>query len=90
MGDLCWKLYDLWKWVIIKPVKSIVQKYFGVFKIEKWYEDLDEFIIKVMRDWWSGKDMYAFAYRLEVTSHLEDCPLNFTYCNYCQLIAHGF
>ena len=48
--------------IVIKLVKSIPQKYFGVFKIEKWPEDLGEFIVRVMRDWWFRKDIYVFAY----------------------------
>jgi hypothetical protein len=43
--------------VVIKPMKSVAQKYFGIFKVEKWPEDLDEFIVRVMRDWWIRKHM---------------------------------
>jgi AbrB family looped-hinge helix DNA binding protein len=43
------------KTIIIEPVESIADKYYGAFKIEKWPEDLDEFIVKVMRKWWTPK-----------------------------------
>lgn len=43
------------KGIIIEPLEPIADKYFGAFKITRWPEDLDEFIIKVMRKWWSHK-----------------------------------
>ncbi|MBS7612390.1 AbrB/MazE/SpoVT family DNA-binding domain-containing protein [Candidatus Bathyarchaeota archaeon] len=43
------------KGIMIEPLKSIADKYFGAFKIMKWPEDLDEFIIEVVRKWWSRK-----------------------------------
>ncbi|MGC9095494.1 MAG: AbrB/MazE/SpoVT family DNA-binding domain-containing protein [Candidatus Bathyarchaeia archaeon] len=43
------------KSIIIEPLEPIADKYFGAFKITRWPEDLDEFIIKVMRKWWSRK-----------------------------------
>jgi len=43
------------KGVIIEPFEPIVDKYFGAFKITRWPEDLDEFVVKVMRKWWNQK-----------------------------------
>ncbi|MEM2972434.1 MAG: AbrB/MazE/SpoVT family DNA-binding domain-containing protein [Candidatus Bathyarchaeia archaeon] len=43
------------KSITIEPLKPIADKYFGVFKIIRWPEDLDEFVVKVMREWWSQK-----------------------------------
>ncbi len=43
------------KVIIIEPLEPIADKYFGAFKVEKWPEDLDEFIIKVMKKWWTPK-----------------------------------
>jgi AbrB family looped-hinge helix DNA binding protein len=43
------------KTIIIEPVESIADKYYGAFKIEKWPEELDEFIVKVMKKWWTQK-----------------------------------
>lgn len=47
------KVYE--KGIIIEPIEPIADKYFGAFKIIKWPEDLDEFVIEVMRKWWSQK-----------------------------------
>lgn len=43
------------KTIIIEPVESVADKYYGAFKIEKWPEELDEFIVKVMKKWWTEK-----------------------------------
>jgi len=43
------------KAIIIEPVESIADKYYGAFKIENWPEDLDDFIMQVMRRWWTLK-----------------------------------
>jgi AbrB family looped-hinge helix DNA binding protein len=39
--------------VIIEPLEPSADKYFGAFKIAKWPEDLDEFVIDVMKRWWT-------------------------------------
>jgi AbrB family looped-hinge helix DNA binding protein len=36
--------------IIIEPVESVADKYFGAFKVERWPDDLDEFLIKVMKE----------------------------------------
>jgi AbrB family looped-hinge helix DNA binding protein len=41
------------KEVIIEPLEPVSDKYFGIYKIAKWPEDLDEFIVDVMRRWQS-------------------------------------
>lgn len=59
------KVYE--KCIIIEPIESIADKYFGVFKIEKCPEDLDEFTVKVVREWWTQKsyiDINVFVYWL--------------------------
>jgi len=43
------------KGIIIEPLEPIADKYFGAFKITRWPEDLDEFVVKVMRKWWTQK-----------------------------------
>jgi len=43
------------KSIIIEPPEPIADKYYGAFKIAEWPEDLDEFIIEVMRKWWTLK-----------------------------------
>lgn len=38
--------------IVLKPIKSIADEYFGVFKVENWPKDLDEFLAKeVMKRW---------------------------------------
>ena len=41
--------------IVIEPTKPNSEKYFGVFKIERWPRDLDEFIVEAMRRWWLQK-----------------------------------
>jgi len=36
---------------VLKPIKSIADRYFGAFKVEKWPEDLDEFLMKEASKW---------------------------------------
>ncbi len=40
------------KSIIIEALEPIADKYFGAFKVAKWPEDIDEFIVEVMRRWW--------------------------------------
>ena len=35
--------------IVIEPIQSIADKYYGIVKIEKWPDDLDEFAVDVMR-----------------------------------------
>lgn len=41
--------------IIIEPVKPTAEKYYGAFKITKWPEDLDEFLVEAMKKWWLQK-----------------------------------
>jgi len=41
--------------IVIEPIEPIADKYFGAFKISKWPEDLDEFMVEVTRRWWLQK-----------------------------------
>jgi len=43
------------KGIIIQPIEPVADKYYGAFKILKWPEDLDEFVVEVMKKWWSQK-----------------------------------
>ncbi|MEM3502489.1 MAG: AbrB/MazE/SpoVT family DNA-binding domain-containing protein [Candidatus Bathyarchaeia archaeon] len=38
--------------VLIEPLEPVASKYRGAFKVVKWPEDLDEFMVEVMKDWW--------------------------------------
>jgi AbrB family looped-hinge helix DNA binding protein len=41
------------KTIILEPAESVADKYRGIVKVNKWPEDLDEFIEKVMQKWWT-------------------------------------
>ena len=43
--------------MVIQPVEPVAEKFFGAFKIARWPEDLDEFMVRVIREWWMSKDM---------------------------------
>lgn len=43
------------KGIIIEPLESFADKYFGAFKIDKWPEDLDEFAVEVIKKWWASQ-----------------------------------
>lgn len=42
--------------IVMEPLESIADKYFGAFKISRWPEDLDEFVVGVARRWWITQD----------------------------------
>jgi AbrB family looped-hinge helix DNA binding protein len=41
--------------IIIEPVDSIADRYYGAFKVERWPDDLAGFIVEVLRRWWASK-----------------------------------
>lgn len=41
--------------IIIEPVESVADRYFGAFKVMEWPKDLDEFLIEEARKCWSQK-----------------------------------
>ena len=44
------------KTIIIEPAEPVADKYYGAFKVDRWPEDMDEFIGQVMQKWWNHKD----------------------------------
>jgi len=42
--------------IVLEPLESIADKYFGAFKISRWPKDLDEFLVEVARRWWIAQD----------------------------------
>ncbi|MCX8189446.1 MAG: AbrB/MazE/SpoVT family DNA-binding domain-containing protein [Nitrososphaeria archaeon] len=45
------------KSIIIEPFEPVADKYFAVFKISKWPEDLDDFVNEVIGKWWTQNAM---------------------------------
>jgi AbrB family looped-hinge helix DNA binding protein len=43
------------KIILIRPLEPVAKKYFGAFTITKWPKDLDEFVVEVMKEWWTPK-----------------------------------
>ncbi len=41
--------------VILKPLKPVSDRFYGVFKVERWPEDLDEYASEALKDWWKMK-----------------------------------
>jgi len=41
--------------IVIEPLENIADKYFGVFEIAAWPEDMDELITEAVRRWWSRR-----------------------------------
>ena len=39
----------------VVPVGSNAEKLYGIFNVEKWPEDLDEFLVEAARKWWKGR-----------------------------------
>ena len=42
--------------IILEPLESIADKYFGAFKVSRWPKDLDEFVVRVAGRWWMAQD----------------------------------
>ncbi|MCD6538520.1 AbrB/MazE/SpoVT family DNA-binding domain-containing protein [Candidatus Bathyarchaeota archaeon] len=42
--------------IVMEPLESVADKYFGAFKISRWPKDLDEFMVGVARRWWMVQD----------------------------------
>ena len=43
------------KSIIIEPLEPVANRYFGAFKIASWPKDLDEFVVEVIKKWWTPK-----------------------------------
>ena len=41
------------KIIIIEPTEPVADKYYGAFKITKWPENIDEFVVEVIKTWWT-------------------------------------
>ncbi len=38
--------------IVLDPLKSVADEYYGIMKIRKWPRDLDEFLAEAIRNWW--------------------------------------
>jgi len=43
------------KTIIMEVVAPVADKYFGIFKINKWPEDMDEYAVEVMQKRWTDR-----------------------------------
>jgi AbrB family looped-hinge helix DNA binding protein len=41
--------------VVIEPLKSVSEAYFGAFKVDSWPEDLDSFLVEAVKEYWLKK-----------------------------------
>jgi len=41
--------------ICLQPLKSVADELYGAYKVEKWPEDLDEFLVEAVRQWWRGR-----------------------------------
>lgn len=41
--------------VVIEPLKSVSEAYFGAFKVDSWPEDLDSFLVDAVKEYWLKK-----------------------------------
>ncbi|MBI4257504.1 MAG: AbrB/MazE/SpoVT family DNA-binding domain-containing protein [Thaumarchaeota archaeon] len=42
--------------VVMEPLESVADKFFGAFEIHEWPKDLDKFQLEASRRWWASKD----------------------------------
>jgi len=42
--------------IVLEPVGSVAEKYYGVVRVERWPRDIDEFLVEAVREW-LRKDM---------------------------------
>ncbi|RLG59206.1 AbrB/MazE/SpoVT family DNA-binding domain-containing protein [Candidatus Geothermarchaeota archaeon] len=38
--------------IVLDPLKSVADEYYGIMKIRKWPRDLDKFLVEAIRNWW--------------------------------------
>jgi len=51
------KIYVEGNRAIIEPAEDVVEKFKGSIKVDRWPEDLDEFLSEVLRSWLKGTSM---------------------------------
>lgn len=43
------------KIIIMERLEPVADKYYGAFKVTKWPENMDEFIVEVIKKWWTAQ-----------------------------------
>jgi len=43
------------KIIMMEPLEPVADKYYGVFKVTRWPENMDEFMVEVIKQWWTGQ-----------------------------------
>ena len=43
--------------VVVEPLGSVADRFFGCFKVYRWPDDLDEFVVEAVKEWWMRKSM---------------------------------
>ena len=43
------------KTIMMEPLEPVADKYFGAFKVTRWPENMDEFLVEVIGEWWTTR-----------------------------------
>lgn len=43
------------KTITMERLEPIADRYFGTFKVTKWPENIDEFIVEAIKEWWTNQ-----------------------------------
>jgi AbrB family looped-hinge helix DNA binding protein len=43
------------KIIIMEPLEPVADKYYGAFKVTRWPENMDEFMVEVIKKWWTAQ-----------------------------------
>jgi len=43
--------------IVIEPVEDVVEKFKGSVSVERWPEDLDDFVLEVLKNWLKDTSM---------------------------------
>ena len=41
--------------VVVEPLGSVADRFFGCFKVDRWPDDLDKFVVEAVKEWWLRK-----------------------------------
>ena len=40
--------------IVLEPIESTANRYYGAIRVRRWPRDLDEFLSEVLAEWWRG------------------------------------